>query len=65
MWGGGISPDLAYLGVGEGGVISLSAYADDVCVLLRIQGDAKIVKKDLEQYERASSAKVNWGKSKG
>lgn len=42
-------------------MISLSANADDVCVLLRIQGDADIVK-ELEQYERAS-AKVNWGKS--
>ena len=42
-------------------IISLSANADDVCVLLRIQGDADIVK-ELEQYERAS-AKVNWGKS--
>ena len=33
-----------------------------MCVLLRSQRDADVVKEEFKQYERASSAKVTWGK---
>ncbi len=43
--------------------IKMSAYADDLTVLIRGNQDVNVVKKCLETYEKASSAKVNWGKS--
>lgn len=41
----------------------MPAYADDLRVLIRGNEDVNVVKKCLETYEKASSAKVNWGKS--
>jgi len=43
--------------------IKLSAYADDVTVLIRDQNDVKVLEKALVCYNKACSAKVNWGKS--
>ncbi len=43
--------------------IKLSAYADDVTVIIRDQSDIQVLKQALEFYGKASSAVVNWGKS--
>ncbi|KAL7838010.1 hypothetical protein AOLI_G00264140 [Acnodon oligacanthus] len=43
-----------------GAHVSLSAYADDITVLITAQGDVEVLKRSLEIYERASSARVNW-----
>ncbi|KAI4899223.1 hypothetical protein NFI96_000470 [Prochilodus magdalenae] len=40
--------------------VSLSAYADDVTVLVTAQEDVEALESSLEVYEKASSAKVNW-----
>ena len=45
--------------------VSLSAYADDVTVLVTAQEDVEVLESSLEVYEKASSAKVNWGKCEG
>lgn len=42
--------------------ISLSAYADDVTVLVTSQDDVHVLEQKLALYEKASSAKVNWSK---
>ncbi len=39
--------------------VSLSAYADDLTVLLTSQTDVKVLEEKSALYERASSAKVN------
>ncbi len=41
----------------------LSAYADDVTVLIKNNSDVQCIKNALECYGKASSAKVNWQKS--
>uniref|UniRef100_A0A8C2X602 Reverse transcriptase domain-containing protein n=1 Tax=Cyclopterus lumpus TaxID=8103 RepID=A0A8C2X602_CYCLU len=41
----------------------VSAYADDVNVFVKDQRDVDVLGSTLALYERASSAKVNWGKS--
>ena len=41
----------------------LSAYADDISVLIRNQGDVDNLTESLTLYQKASSAKVNWDKS--
>ncbi len=43
--------------------ISLSAYADDVVVLINGQNDVQVLMKVLEDFRVLSSAKVNWNKS--
>lgn len=43
--------------------VILSAYADDVTVLIRGNGDIQCLEESLECYGKASSAKVNWAKS--
>ncbi len=43
--------------------IVVSAYADDINVLVRDQEDIEVLRQSLATYERASSARVNWGKS--
>lgn len=43
--------------------ICLSAYADDVVVLINGQNDVKVVMDVLEDFRMISSAKVNWNKS--
>lgn len=45
--------------------VSLSAYADDVTVFIKSQDDVKVLTKIIGKYEKASSARVNWGKSEG
>ncbi len=45
--------------------ISISAYADDVTVFISDQNDVNILIEAIGQYEKASSARVNWGKSEG
>ncbi len=45
--------------------IVLSAYADDVTVFINGQDDVINLTKSIEVYERASTAKVNWGKCEG
>ncbi len=44
--------------------IKISAYADDVTILVRGHADVHFLKDALACYGRASSAKVNWSKSK-
>ena len=44
---------------------AVSAYADDLTVLITGQDDVDSLRSVLVQYERASSAKVNWAKSEG
>ncbi|KAF7642537.1 hypothetical protein LDENG_00256290 [Lucifuga dentata] len=41
----------------------VSAYADDVNILVQNQRDVEALRDSLGLYERASSARVNWGKS--
>lgn len=43
--------------------IMVSAYADDVSVMVKNEKDLQAVVGTLQTYQRASSAKVNWGKS--
>ncbi|XDV25251.1 hypothetical protein PO909_029197 [Leuciscus waleckii] len=43
--------------------IQLSAYADDVTVLIKNHSDVQCLKMALECYGKASSAKINWQKS--
>lgn len=43
--------------------VKLSAYADDITVIIRNSEDIKIVLENLKCYGRASSAKINWTKS--
>lgn len=43
--------------------VKLSAYADDVTVLIRNNEDVRVLKEVLECYSKASSANVNWEKS--
>ncbi len=40
--------------------VKLSAYADDVTVIIRNSEDIKVVLENLKCYGRASSAKINW-----
>ncbi len=40
--------------------VKLSAYADDVTVLIKNNSDVQCLEKALECYGKASSAKVNW-----
>ncbi len=42
--------------------VKLSAYADDVTVIIRNSEDIKVVLENLKCYGRASSAKINWKK---
>lgn len=41
----------------------VSAYADDIYVFVKDQRDVSLLGSSLALFERASSAKVNWGKS--
>ncbi|XP_040928666.1 transposon TX1 uncharacterized 149 kDa protein [Betta splendens] len=41
----------------------LSAYADDVVVLVRTQHDIQMLEKTVKRFNEVSSAKVNWNKS--
>lgn len=43
--------------------IVLSAYADDITVFIHGEDDVNNLKKNIELYEKASTAKVNWNKS--
>ncbi|KAJ0002705.1 hypothetical protein NQD34_007854 [Periophthalmus magnuspinnatus] len=43
--------------------LCLSAYADDITVIISGQEDVETVQQSLSLYERASSAQVNWSKS--
>uniref|UniRef100_A0A8C5D1K3 Reverse transcriptase domain-containing protein n=1 Tax=Gouania willdenowi TaxID=441366 RepID=A0A8C5D1K3_GOUWI len=43
--------------------IVLSAYADDVVVFIKNQGDADILANTIEKFNKASAARVNWKKS--
>ncbi|KAI4886392.1 hypothetical protein NFI96_001747 [Prochilodus magdalenae] len=47
-----------------GSSVRLSAYADDVTVVIRNSEDVDALKASLSIYERASSARLNWGKTK-
>ncbi|KAI4877209.1 hypothetical protein NFI96_028665 [Prochilodus magdalenae] len=47
-----------------GSSVKLSAYADDVTVVIRNSEDVDALKASLSIYERASSARLNWGKTK-
>ena len=39
--------------------MSLTAYADDVTVILQSQEDVKLLSQVLQTYQRAASAKIN------
>ena len=41
----------------------MSAYADDITVLVTDQGDLQALEALLRTYERASTARVTWEKS--
>lgn len=43
--------------------VKLSAYADDVVVLIKGQNDVNMMLQLLEDFKSVSSAKVNWKKS--
>lgn len=43
--------------------IKLTAYADDVTVIIRNREDVNFLKESLESFKKAASAKINWGKS--
>lgn len=52
-------------GVLTGTTISLSAYADDVTVIISGKDDVSVLCNALQVYGRASSAEVNWAKCEG
>ena len=54
-----------YQGVREQSVVALSAYADDLTVVVSRQGDVECLTRSLALFEKASSAKVNWEKCDG
>ncbi|KAI3376859.1 hypothetical protein L3Q82_000115 [Scortum barcoo] len=43
--------------------VKLSAYADDVLVVLNTQTDIKVLEENVELFNKLSSSKVNWNKS--
>lgn len=43
--------------------LCLSAYADDVVIILNKQSDVDLLLKTLREFETISSARINWGKS--
>ncbi|KAK5933249.1 hypothetical protein CgunFtcFv8_013744 [Champsocephalus gunnari] len=43
--------------------VVVSAYADDINIIIQGHTDVQELKESLALYEKASSAKVNWGKS--
>lgn len=47
----------------EAEAIKLSAYADDITVIVRNAHDVQVLKEALKIYEGASSAKLNWQKT--
>lgn len=47
----------------EAEAIKLSAYADDITVMVRNKYDVQVLKEALKIYEGASSAKLNWEKT--
>ncbi|KAK7887032.1 hypothetical protein WMY93_026653 [Mugilogobius chulae] len=49
----------------EGNTLHLSAYADDVTAFITDAEDVQTLRHQLELYERASSARVNWQKCEG
>lgn len=49
----------------DNGQIKVSAYADDVTVILSTQEDLNALKGCIQAYEQASTARVNWEKSEG
>lgn len=55
---------VCWTGMGVVTGIAVSAYADDVSVMVRDGQDMQALETSLKVYEGASSAKVNWGKSK-
>jgi len=52
-------------GCGKNRPITLSAYADDITVLIKCDKDVMNLTNALHIYEKASSAKLNWEKSEG
>jgi len=47
----------------EADTIKLSAYADDITLMVRNSHDVQVIKEALKMYEGASSAKLNWQKT--
>ena len=43
--------------------VKMSAYADDITVLVKDQGDLRVLEASLRTYERAVTARVTWEKS--
>ncbi len=43
--------------------VKVSAYADDITVILRSENDVQVLTDILKSYGKASTAKVNWDKS--
>ena len=50
---------IAAPGIPQVPTVSLTAYADDVTVILQSQEDVKVLSQVLQTYERATSAKIN------
>lgn len=55
--------ELKGLAVQETLAIMLSAYADDVTIFIKGKENVQALSTNLKIYEKASFAKVNWGKS--
>jgi hypothetical protein len=49
-------------GISQAPTVSLTAYADDVTVILQLQEDVKVLSQVLQTNPRAASAKINWEK---
>jgi len=43
----------------------VTAYADDVCILIRDQNSISVLQRCLEKFSAASSSEVNWNKGLG
>ena len=53
---------IAAPGIPQAPTVSLTAYADDVTVILQSQEDVKVLSQVIQTYQRAASAKINWEK---
>ena len=47
----------------RGVTVKLTAYADDVTVVVRDEGDVKRISECLGKFQEATSARINWSKS--
>ena len=53
---------IASPGIPQAPTVTLTAYTDDLTVILQSQEDVKVLSQVLQTYQRAASAKINWEK---